>query len=215
MNSNGRSTEQQWAVQSVQLLLGIALISFCMSATCTAESKPLGEKPESKRLDPKALVGLKSSSKHELYPDGWKRTLADGYGSDGPSLSGLANKQTGQFAAVLIRLQDEGVFTKTRVWTVTDAIEINADANNHSRIARRCYFGVKPQEHSAPIVAEVRFRKRCDMTTNDIKVAWKVNTQTYRFEILNDLKGLTCEYGFVSAGAPDGRKGCSTYSPVE
>lgn len=199
-----------WSILNIFLAGSI----FMHGKVVLAQSSPV-TKITNKRFDPKALIGLKSSSQNELYPDGWKVNLATGYGHKGPGLSGLINKDTKQYAFVLIKTTDEGFIEKTRTWTVMDAIEIKASASNDFRIARRCYYGEKPKKLSEAIVAEVRFKNRCGMTTTNIQRAWRINMKDFKFEPITEIRGLTCEYAHVSIGEPDDRKGCPTYNYVE
>ncbi len=204
----------QWTgYKSVQLLMNIIVSATVLCGQHGLAQSSAGSKT-SKRVDPNELIGLKNYG-IATYPNGWKRNLADGYGANGPGLSGLVNKDTGQFAFILIKMSDEGFMEKTRTWTVMDAIEIKADPTNDFRIARRCYFGEKPKKLSEAIVAEVRFKNRCDLTTKNIQRSWRIDTKAFKFEQLTDIKGLNCEYAHVSVGEPDDRKGCPTFNYVE
>jgi hypothetical protein len=99
--------------------------------------------------------------------------------------------------------------------TITDAIALKRP-NTYDSFSFYCYpFDVNPKiVKGYSIFAEVRFAKRCDVTTKNIQRAWTMNLASGKFEKVNDTKNLICEYGYSLRGEPEFRSGCPGYTPI-
>jgi hypothetical protein len=192
---------------TLKLLSTILLITLSCAAAPAQSKKPTP--------DPKKLIGLEIVD--GKYPDGWvwDGVRSGGVGSTHYVLQ-LKNKNKKQHAFVFIKAQRPITTTDKISGNVTDAIQVVKPDEYHD-YSWRCYYekdkeAVAQERFKNWINANVKFKNYCDMTTMNIKKAWKFHTDIGKFELVKDTKGLICEFGFgakaYKEGVPETRENC-------
>lgn len=190
------------------LLLSIAAISIGLSPSFTAPAIGKTVQPDIRDLIGAQVVGTNQ------YPLGWQNLNDCSYGRSLILCSMLKN---GDKQGLILQKQSYEPRKKGEKVpaTITDAIELKRP-NTYDNFAFYCYpLDADPKVIKGySIFAEVRFAKRCDVTTKIIQRAWIMNLDSGKFERVNNTSNLICEYGYALRGEPEFRSDCPGYSPI-
>jgi hypothetical protein len=190
------------------LRLLIAAIPIGLSTSFTAPALGKTMPPDIRDLIGAQVVGTTQ------YPFGWQNLNDCSYGRSLILCSMLKN---GNKQGLILQKQSYEPRKKGEKVpaTITDVIELKRP-NTYDNFAFYCYpLDADPKVIKGySVFAEVRFAKRCDVTTKIIQRAWTMNLDSGKFEKVNDTKNLICEYGYSLRGEPEFRSGCPGYTPI-
>ncbi len=190
------------------LRLSIAAISIGLSPSFTAPALGKTVQPDIRDLIGAQVVGTTQ------YPLGW--TLVGDCSSTESLIicSKIKNKNLEGVVAIKRVYQPNKPGDKVP-GIITDATALRRP-NTYDSFSFYCYpLDADPKTVKGySIFAEVRFAKRCDVTTKIIQRAWTMNLVSGKFEIVSDTKNLICEYGYSLRGEPEFRSSCPGYTPI-